>query len=195
MQVAGGLIRFGLTEVLTPPFNLLAPTRFEIEGDFRYYLPSPFYGRPLAQYFGPPLPPSSTGPPSAFTAIYGSRPVDLVLATAWEQQLSLWRDDKRPDWVDEVTAEVARLTCLIYGLGSLSPYRLTNGSEWIFFPDADKRTRFSALPEGFQLGADLVYRHLAFGIAAYQSRLRELGVPISKKIFIHELLPGVHASG
>src|SRR5262249_45361091 len=125
--------------------------------------------------------------PAGFKEIFGERPTgDLAAAVAWDQQLKLFRDNKRPDWVDDNMASVAQQVWQHYatnvgaakGQWRFIPFRLTNGAELVFFPDADPRGSTSVAPHGLVVDARLVYQYPIYGLTGYQGDLLNAGVNI-----------------
>ena len=136
--------------------------------------------------------------PDGFEAIYGKRPEGPAGTTAlrglqqfWEQQLGLWRDNKVPDSVTpELAAEVS-LLCQAHGMGgTLLPYRLTNGAEFVCFPDAKLAGRRAELPLYFELPALLVYHYAQQGIALYQLLAKNEGNEIPADQLVEFASPG-----
>lgn len=118
--------------------------------------------------------------PATFTELYGARPAgDLGLAGLWDQQLSLWQDNLPPDWASPEEIVGATLVFQAHGMGVLKPYRLTNGAEFVCFPEANLAGRRASLPLYYELPAKLVYELSEHGIAIYQLAAQQEGHLIS----------------
>lgn len=169
-------------------------SRFQEHGGF-YYLVSPFDPEPW-RVFGPSLPPSVASLPPGFASIFGSVVPDWPDDATWLQELGLWRDAKRPDWVNDAMEINAQAQFEHYCLGlageaqqwRLLSYRLTNGAEWVYCPDAvrvkplqgytEQSVSWNRVPNGLLLAARMVYEYPLYGVATYQSGLIQAGIDI-----------------
>ncbi len=190
MESKNGRLRITTNELANQPFVLLGAARFGQPTPPDGYLYLYVFGdsRPWETFnkggFVQPKPVL----PEGFQAVYGERPkgdADTTelrgLQTYWDQQLGLWRDNKRPDWVTDETEAKALLEWGLLGIKSFLPYRLTNGAEWVCLPDANPVARDEALPLLYQLPARLVYDLGQQGAAIYQWNLKQKGVEIPQE--------------
>ncbi len=194
-EVSRGKIRF------TPDDPMLAQMRvtkgsaaFTQRGEWVYFFSSPFDTEPWKAFEQPAVQPPAQLP-AGFKEIFGERPVSLGAAAGWDQELRLWRDAKRPDWVDDALAAVAQAVWEHYTLGigtvkstfRFMPYRLTNGAEKVFFPDADQRAATTNAPQGLVVDARLVYTYPIYGLMGYQADLIQAGVVIPENRLVEFL--------
>lgn len=186
MESKNGRLRVTAEEAATDPrLVLLGAARFgqPTPPDGFMYLLTPFDLKPWETFKGGPWVKPPEVLPEGFEAIYGKRPEGPAgtnelrgLIQFWEQQLGLWRDNKPPDSVTPERAAEASLLCQTHGMGGkLLPYRLTNGAEFVCFPEAKLAGRRAELPLYFELPALLVYEYTEQGIAMYQMMAAQEG--------------------
>lgn len=177
------LVRMKPTDAPNPPYPAASDYRWIKEGDWIYFVGSPFIATPYAQYFPSELTPVPVpaGPPADFIVVFGPQPVSQGALGEWQQDLALWKDGLRPSWVDDIKEDMANELWLQYGAGKPTPYRLTNGAELVVFKECDPKAFDSVEPKGFTLPASLAYGDVEYGIALYQARLILQGVTIAEQ--------------
>ncbi len=196
-QVSKGRIRFSSDDPWLQNLKTQKGASAFVEHDgWIYFLATPFDSEPWTAFDD--AVPRPLQLPAGFHEIFGDRPSLPGAAVGWDQELGLWRDNKRPDWVDDGTAFVAQKVFEHYGTNvgdtkdqwRLMPYRLTNGAELVFCPDADKRGATRQAPNGLVLDARLVYQYPIYGLTGYQGDLLQAGVVIPENKLVEFLKYG-----